>query len=165
MRLEACVACLCLCLAAGAALAQLTPVDPDWKESDAPPPPALRLEGLIELEVQRSSLKFAVDPASISVGSDGVVRYVVVVRGENNVSAVYEGIRCNTADFKVYARYNAPGGWVATRQIEWKPLTQNSSARHSLVLAQSGVCTGNSPNRSQAQIVRDLNAPTHLRFN
>lgn len=157
---------LSLCLAGSTAFAQLSPPNPDWKEADAPPPPALRQSGLISVEVQRSSLKFGVDPDSISVGNDGIVRYVVVARSESGaVTGLYEGIRCNTADFKVYARHNAGGGWVPTREIEWRPLQGNQAARHSLAIAQAGVCAGNSPNRSQAQIVKDLRAPVDTRFN
>ena len=44
---------LALALAGSAfsAVAQLAPDNPDWKELDAPPPPALRTQGLIPVEV------------------------------------------------------------------------------------------------------------------
>ena len=78
--------------AACTAHAQLAPVDPDWRETDAPPPPAIKLDGLIPLDMPRSALRFGVDPASVSLGSDSIVRYVVVaVSATGAVNALYEG--------------------------------------------------------------------------
>src|SRR5690606_30431351 len=104
------VACL---FASAAAAAQIAPDDPDWKELEAQPPPALRTSGLVMLEVRGSSLQFGVDPDSFSIGPDLVVRYVLVGRSDSGaVNAMYEGIRCNTGDVKVYARHDPDKGWV-----------------------------------------------------
>lgn len=159
-----------LVLAASAALAQLTPVDPDWREAEAPPPPAFKLDGLIPLEMPRSALRFGVDPASVSLGSDGIVRYVVVATSgaasaTGAVNVLYEGLRCNTAEFKVYARYNAGSGWTVAKDSPWRPLHDAQTANHSLVIARTGACVGHGPNRSATQIVRDLRAPVDTRFN
>jgi len=155
-----------LFLASAAALAQLAPVDADWREAEAPPPPALRLEGLIPLEMPRSALRFAVDPDSVSLGSDGVVRYVVVATSATGaVNALYEGLRCNSAVFKVYARHNAGSGWTLAKDSAWRPLHNAQAASHSLVIARTGACIGHSPNRSASQIVRDLRSPADRRFN
>ena len=154
-----------LLLASSAAFAQLASVDADWREVEAPPPPALRLEGLIPLEMPRSALRFAVDPGSVSVGSDGVVRYVVVATSAAGaVNALYEGLRCNTAVVRVYARHNPDSGWTLAKDSAWRPL-HNSAASHSLVIARTGACIGHSPNRSASQIVRDLRSPVDRRFN
>jgi len=70
---------LAWCATAACAFAQSIPnLAADWKETEAPPPPPLRTTGLIPIDVAGSSLRFGVDPASISVGADRVVRYVVV---------------------------------------------------------------------------------------
>jgi len=155
-----------LVLAASVALAQLTPVDPDWREAEAPPPPALKLDGLIPLEMPRSALRFGVDPASVSLGSDGIVRYVVVATSATGaVNALYEGLRCNSAEFKVYARYSAGSGWTVAKDSPWRPLHNAQNSSHSLVIARTGACIGHGPNRSATQIVRDLRAPVDTRFN
>jgi hypothetical protein len=79
-----------LSFAAGIAHAQLNGVDPDWRESEAPPPPALKTDGLIPLEMVGSSLHFGVDPSSVNVGADGIVRYVVVATSSSGaVNGVY----------------------------------------------------------------------------
>jgi hypothetical protein len=155
-----------LVLAASAAHAQMAPVDPDWREAEAPPPPAFRQSGLIALDMPRSSLRFGVDPASVSLGSDGIVRYVVVAASATGaVNGLYEGIRCDTAEFKVYARYNAGSGWTVAKESPWRPLHDAQTSSHSLLIARTGACVGHAPNRSATQIVRDLRAPVDTRFN
>jgi hypothetical protein len=157
---------LSLLLAASATHAQLAPVDPDWREAEAPPPPALKLEGLIPIEMPRSALRFGVDPASVSLGSDGVVRYVVVATSDAGaVNALYEGLRCNSGEFKVYARHTPGSGWSVAKDSPWRSLHDGKTASHSLIIARHGACIGRGANRSAAQIVRDLRAPVDTRFN
>lgn len=164
MRLDRTLAALLL--VAGAAQAQLAPdIDPDWKEAEAPPPPALRTSGLIPLEVPRSALRFGVDPASVTLGSDGIVRYVVVATSATGaVNGLYEGIRCNTGEFKVFARHTPDAGWVRSTNLDWKALQDQPNSRHSLLIARTGACIGQGPNRSATAIVRDLRAPANHRF-
>jgi hypothetical protein len=155
---------LALLLTAGAAQAQLVDTDPDWKESEVPPPPALRIEGLIPLEIPRSSLRYGVDPQSIALGSDRIVRYVVVATGSGGaVNGLYEGLRCRTGEVKVYARYLPGAGWSRVQDAEWRPIRQPQS-RHSLAIARNGACIGEGPNRSASQIVQDLRSPVDHRF-
>lgn len=144
------VACTC-------AAAQVIPSPADRQEADAPPPPPLRLQGLVPLDMGHSSdLRWGVDPASIRIGTDRVVRYVVVGQGEAGaVNAYYEGLRCDTAEVRLYARHLRDGDWVPSTQ-GWKPLQDNASARHSLAVARGGACMGQAPNSSPDQIARDL---------
>ena len=147
------------------AIAQLSTPDPDWTEAEAPPPPALRTQGLIPLEITGSSLRFGVDPGSIVVGTDGVVRYVVVATSPSGtVNGIYEGIRCSSGEVKVYARHNPDSGWVQATNSDWKPLHQGTNFRYSLYIARNGVCLGHSNNGPAVQIVRDLKAPIDRRF-
>ncbi len=105
MALLACVAC--------GAFAQLVEQDPDWKEAQVPPPPAIRTSGLLALDMGRSTaLKFGVDPASLVISKDGVVRYVMVASSASGATnAMYEGIRCATGELKTYARATTTGKW------------------------------------------------------
>jgi hypothetical protein len=163
MRLDRLAAVLFL-LAAGVAQAQLVDPDPDAKESEAPPPPQWRTGGLIPLEMARSGLRYGVDPASVSVSADGVVRYVVVATGSGGaVNGLYEGIRCRTGEVKTYARYLPGAGWTPASDAAWRAL-QEPQYRHSLAIARSGACLGEAPNRSASQIVQDLAAPVDHRF-
>jgi hypothetical protein len=143
----------------------LIPTNPDWREAEAPPPPALKTDRLIEIDMPRSQLRFGVDPSSVSLGSDGIVRYVVVASSSTGaVNASYEGIRCGTGEFKVYARHNPDSGWVRA-QDDWRSLHDSSlRSRHSLEIARNGACVGHGTSPSAEQIVRDLRAGIDTRF-
>jgi hypothetical protein len=137
----------------------------DWTEAEAPPPPPLRTQGLIPIEIAGTSLRFGVDPKSITVGSDQVVRYVVVASSPSGaVNGIYEGIRCGTGQVKVYARHNPSSGWVQSRDSDWQDIFRTANSRHSLAIARSGACQENAPNTSAAQIILDLKAPIDRRF-
>lgn len=156
---------LALALVAGAAQAQLSTPDPDWKEMDAPQPAPLRLDRLIRIEIPESTLRFGVDPASIALTADGIVRYVVVATsGSGAVNALYEGIRCSTGESRVYARHNVDSGWVPVKDGLWRSLSEPRPSRHSLVIARNGACIGGAPNQSPAQIVKDLGGSVNWRF-
>jgi hypothetical protein len=149
-----------------AASAQLTsPIDPDWKEAEVPPPPALRTTGLIEIDSPRSDLRFAVDPASITLGKDRIVRYVVVARSAGGaVTGIYEGLHCKTAEAKVYARHNAGSGWAPAQDPQWRSIHAPPHLAYSLPIARQGGCIGHSPNTNPGQIARDLRAPYDAKF-
>ena len=151
---------LALLLAASTVHAQLAPLDPDWREVEAPPAPAFSLDGLIPLDTPRSTLRFGVAPASVTLGADGIVRYVVVATGPSGaVNALYEGIRCNSGEYKVYARHNPGSGWVIAKDPQWLPLHAATMHRHALTIARTGACVGHGTAISAAKIVSDLRSP------
>ena len=64
--------------------------------------------------------QYFIDADSLSVGEDGVVRYVAVVNssaGARNVS--YEGMRCSTAERRLYAFGRADRTWSKARGAQW----------------------------------------------
>jgi hypothetical protein len=143
----------------------LLPADPDWKEQDVPPPPALRTTGLIPLDVPGSSLRFGVDPASVAIGADRVIRYVVVASSSSGaVNGIYEGLRCDTGEVRLFARHNPDSGWVPAGASLWQPLQSVPNSRYSLLIARNGACIGHAPNGNAAQIVRDLRSGPDRRF-
>ena len=149
-------------LAVVAAKAQLAADDPDWKETDAPAPPAFEKSRLIPFEVSRAqSMAFGVDPATITLGKDGVVRYVVVASGQGgSLNAMYEAIRCATGEFKTYARRTADSEWVLVKDASWKSMQENMPSRHAYRLARQGICGGRAPLSSVAEMVRNLRSPS-----
>lgn len=141
-------------------------VEPQWNEaeSEVPPPPALRMSGLVAIDVDSASaLRFAVDPQSVSIGKDGVVRYVFVATSSSGaVNAAYEGLRCDRGEYRVYARSSGQG-WRSV-DTEWKSLFEGFEARHVRAIAKAGACAGHTPNRSAQQIVQDLRTPFDRKF-
>jgi hypothetical protein len=144
---------------ANSAFAQLRDADPDWKESEAPPPPAFLVSRVLPLEMPRHiTVKVGVDPQTIRVTEDGIVRYVVVAStssGSHNAS--YEGIRCQTGEVKVYARYSSAGTWRPIPNPDWKPLDNNQPSPHALAFARQAACDGRAAAEpASTQIVRRL---------
>ena len=158
-------AAMLLCCAAGA-WAQLATPDPDWKESGAPPAPAFDVKRMLPLDMPRSGLSFGIDPATVSLGADGVARYVVIATSPSGaVNAIYEGIRCSASQVRIYAQYNPASGWVTQPDSAWQSLQELKNSRHSQVIARTAVCLGNTNKPSAAHIVRDLRAPADGRLN
>jgi CNP1-like family len=147
--------------------AQLLATDPDWKESEAPPPPALNLKSLVPFEVSTvSNLTWALDPTGITIVGDGLVRYVVVARSTSGVfNALYEVINCSKAELKTYARMVGKEAdaetkkWVAVQDPQWKSMYDVPS-KHALALAKQGVCTGNTAAQTVSEIVTSLKKTT-----
>ena len=82
---------------------------PEWTENKVENlPPLPQASNLLAFNVsQNTPLIFSIDKTSISVGTDGVVRYTVVVTspaGARNVN--YEGIRCDNYEWRLYASIN-----------------------------------------------------------
>lgn len=131
-----------------------------WQESEAPPPPAFDLRRLVPLEMPRyMTLRFGVDPETMQVTGDGVVRYVVVAYRENSdtVNAFYEGVRCATDEYKTYARYSG-GQWDAVPKAEWKRIDDRNSA-YTHQLAKQSLCGGRAPRSTVGDMVRELKKP------
>jgi len=74
---------------------------------------------------------FLVDSESVSVGSDGVIRYtleVVSPSGARNVS--YEGMRCATAERRFYAFGRTDRTWSKARGNQWVRISGTSNNHH-----------------------------------
>jgi hypothetical protein len=154
----ACVAWLATC--STLAMAQLAVTDPDWKEDSAPTVPAFEIKRLVPFEVAANSpLQWGVDPQTMTIGKDDIVRYVVVAQSPSGVvNAMYEAIRCGTGEWKTYARYNQDSGWTNASEPKWQPLRGGPSP-HAARLASQGVCTGNAAAGSVREIVQNVRQP------
>ena len=96
--------------------------------------------------------RFSIDRSTLAVGKDGVVRYVLVARSsEGAQNTTYEGLRCDSAENRVFAVGQADGTWVTARS-GWRPI---SAPRH-LALYRDFFCTQGQPIGSTADAVRAL---------
>lgn len=116
--------------------------EPTWVEMQVEPPAIPRDEDLIEFYVAPlASNRFFVDGASIRVGEDGVVRYVLVIRtlgGASNIT--FEGIRCASREVKLYAMESG-GHWRKARDTAWKPVENKSLNAHHAALNRDYFCS------------------------
>jgi hypothetical protein len=132
---------------------------PNWTENKVDALPALPVaSNLIPFDVSGNTpLTFAVDAKSLSVGDDGVVRYTAVVTspsGAHNVN--YEGIRCDTYEWRQYAVLNADhDGWdtVATPFARIEDSTLNG---YQATLYQDYFCANRTPAASAKQIIANM---------
>ena len=78
---------------------------------------------LIEFEkTPGADFRYFIDPETLSVDKDGVVRYVLVARSSNGAQNVtYEGLRCETGEYRFYAFGQADGTWSRSRS-DWRSL-------------------------------------------
>jgi len=141
------------------AQAQGPALDPDWKESEVPAPPAFSKDHLLMVDMPRYvTLKFGVDPATLAIMPEGIVRYVMVaVNGNGSVSAMYEGIRCATGQVKTYARSSSSGSWSAMQDPQWNDLNGTQPSKHALAFARQGACDSRATAASTvADIIRAM---------
>jgi hypothetical protein len=129
-----------------------------------PPPP--RDENLIRFDAgpARRGYSYFVDGASLTVGTDTVVRYTLVVRsdaGATNVS--YEGIRCSTRERRVYAYGRSDGKWMEGRVSGWKKIGAPGVEGHIYVLYNDFFCPGREGIRDAAEALAALRAGRHPR--
>jgi hypothetical protein len=130
-----------------------------WTELEAPLPPPPKAGGLVEFAVSGATTnRFLLDTASLSIGSDGVVRYTLVVRspgGAENIS--FEGLRCVTKEQKFYAFARRDGSWSPVRDGQWREIESKDANRQHLVLFNDILCEDKArPARSVRNIDRVL---------
>ena len=96
---------------------------------------------------QNTPLQFALDAKSLTVDSDGVIRYTVVITspsGARNVN--YEGIRCEDYSWKLYAGLNADhDGWDRTVENDWARIENGDLNAYHAALYQDYFCTSKLP--------------------
>ena len=78
-----------------------------------------------------SKNRFYVDRNSVSLGADWVVRYTVLIKSPSGVANVsYEGLRCKTSEYKVYAYGTRNGTWTNARESKWQGVGGTTSNFH-----------------------------------
>jgi hypothetical protein len=146
-----------------------TPLQSDWERAhlaDTTPeevvaaPRYPRPADLVPIDVPGSAdFRFFVDRATVAVGRDGIVRYVLVGRspgGAENVS--FEGIRCDSREYRIYAVGHGGGQWGG-KPTPWHTLRGAEVAPVRRALQRSYFCADAMPVRDTAEAVAALRAP------
>ncbi len=132
-----------------------------WQEEKYTLPAAPDKDKLLSFEVNVSNAnRFFVDPASISVGADGVVRYTVVIESDGGARTVnYEGLRCKTRERRLYAFGQPDGSWIESKGSSWILMQKQQHKMHNAypaVLAYDYFCVDLEPPQSAAIAVERL---------
>lgn len=122
-------------------------------------PPAYPKEGnLLQFDAGAATQhRFLIDPESISVGDDGVVRYTLVVKtagGSTNVS--FEGMRCDSRELKVYAFGRRDGNWIPARDPQWRRIEYQEVNRQHGALYTDILCRDRVPVKSAKDAVNAI---------
>lgn len=113
-----------------------------WQEIEVQLPEAPRQENLLPFYVSAATEnRFFVDGSTLSVGKDGVVRYVLLVLApEGGRNVTFEGMRCETHERRIYASGRRDGSWSKARKNEWVRIQDAYANRHHAALFLEYFC-------------------------
>jgi hypothetical protein len=139
---------LAIALTAGAAVAQsrfeedFDDKDKQWQEIELQLPAAPKQENLLTFYVSPTATQsFAIDPQSLTVGADGVIRYTLVAVSDAGAKSIsYEGIRCMSYERKLYAFGRTDGSWSRSRRDQWERINTHAANRQHAVLFKNYFC-------------------------
>jgi hypothetical protein len=159
------VAVLVTCIAAGGCGGS-GPVqevlEPSWREEAVELPAAPQERDLVEVGIggNADSYRYRIDLRSVSVGSDGVTRYTVVLtttEGARNV--FYEGIRCSQALSRLYAFGSSGGTFQRVAAESWEPLRRDGPRAYRFRLARGYLCDASSLPYERFRLLERLRHP------
>lgn len=137
-----------------------------WQELAVQLPPTPLQQNLAEFYLSpNATMKAFIDTASVSIGTDKVVRYTVVTRTEGGaVNVMYEGMRCETWEKKTYAFGHPDGSWSRSRRDKWQPIRDIGANRIDGALFKDYFCDGKmiADNENLKSIVNRLKTQTRI---
>ena len=103
----------------------------EWEEQESNIPPYPKDENLLEFHVDSGDprYRYYIDSDSVNINkSDGIVRYTLVLKlpGDHR-SVSYEGMKCSSKEYKVYAFGGRNGEMKPTSRARWNPIRRSGS--------------------------------------
>lgn len=107
-----------------------------WQEIEVALPAAPKEDNLVPFYVSAAtSNRFFIDASTLSLGGDGVVRYVLLVLSpEGGRNVTFEGMRCESRERRIYASGRMDGSWSKARKNEWVRIQDAYANRHHAAL-------------------------------
>jgi len=104
------------------------PEEKEFREIEVTLPPYPGESGLVAFQLrQNSTNRFYIDGNSISIGPDRVVRFSAVIKSASGaLNTSYEGMRCKTSEYRVYAYGAENGEWMKARDSQWRRIERSS---------------------------------------
>ena len=116
--------------------------DTPWTEQGVQLPAYPDDNHLVQVPVQvvGSDLGMFIDESTLTIGEDGVVRYVLVMRAPRGAENVYfEGIRCATHELRSYAYGTSQSAWQ-TVDAAWESIQSTGMGRYREQLYRYYLC-------------------------
>jgi hypothetical protein len=131
---------------------------PAWKEEAHSLPAYPDTDHLLELPASLPGYDFRVfiDPDSLSVGGDRVVRYTLVIvstSGVRNIS--YEGLHCNKHQYRRYA-YGSGDKWFPIEASPWIRVRDIGMDHYRHVLYWDYLCSPSRPSLDAESMLRRI---------
>ena len=129
----------------------------NWIEGAIKLPAFPRRGDLVEFDAgSATSFQFFIDGKSLSIGDDGVIRYTLIARSQSGAESVsYEGMRCKTGMYRVYALGHSDGSW-RERPSDWKPIDPWKASVWHRSLRREFFCPHNEPIHSVEEGLKAL---------
>ncbi len=134
-----------------------------WKEDGSGIPDYPENNDLLEVEGSPAyrNYQYLIDGKTLLVGGDGVVRYSIVIRSSSGSdNAMFEGLRCNTSQVKIYAygSTDTQGKKIFTpkENSAWKPLRSSGVSGYSDNFAKSYFCDKFGTVLSSNEIIKNI---------
>ncbi|HKB83229.1 MAG TPA: CNP1-like family protein [Burkholderiales bacterium] len=104
------------------------PEKKEFKEIEVVLPPYPDESRLLEFQLRRNSTnRYYVERDSVSIGSDRVVRFSAVIKSASGaLNTSYEGMRCKTSEYKVYAYGINNNEWEKAHDSQWRRIERSS---------------------------------------
>lgn len=120
---------------------------------------------LLEFPVSAASGNhFMIDRRSMSIDPDREVRLTVVVRAPGGAETVtHEAIRCQSAEYRIYAVGRRDGTWTRLVEPTWRRIEESGLNRHRAALASEYLCDGPASVRAPEEALRAMQNPSHMR--
>lgn len=137
--------------------------DKRWEEVEMQLPEYPRPQNYLPFKVTAESpFDFFVDAKSISVGTDGVVRYALIAKSQNGaINVSYEGIRCSERQVRVYAYGRSDSTWSRARASSWHAVSSDARNAQQLVLYKDFFCPGRGRIVTAEEGIRALRSGVH----
>jgi hypothetical protein len=129
-----------------------------WKESEIVLPPYPKNQDLLAVPLPPTdNLKIYIDRASLSRGVDRVARFSLVVESPSGVRSVfYDGMRCETREYKTYAFGSPEHVFTPAKEATWRRIPQPAVNAFRYHLYRHYMCDTHAFARTPEALVRLL---------
>lgn len=129
-----------------------------WKESKATLPPYPKNENLLAVPLPvTDTLRIYVDRVSLSRAADRVARFTLVVESPSGARSVfYDGVRCETREYKTYAIGSPEHVFTPVKEAVWRRIPQPAINAFRYHLYRNYICDTHASARTPEDLARLL---------
>ena len=141
------------------------PEETPFVEQNVPPPPYPEDSNLTEFYLRgQTSNRFFIDTSSLTVGTDRVVRFALVIRTpEGTQTTTFSGLRCSEREWKDYAYGRSDQTWSTDSAPQWRRIQDVGFNNYRGTLYNDFLCAGGvgsvNPAGDAKKLVRLLKYP------